>query len=114
MSKAKVKTYASVWDATADTPEEAVNLRTRSADAADRHAHRTKWLDSGRGSRPMRRHPAAHQRSAPRLHRPLLTRRSRQHRRQSRPQQFAVFAVQQAISMQTRACGLLKSPALAR
>ena len=31
MSKAKVKTYASVWDALADTPEEAANLRLRSA-----------------------------------------------------------------------------------
>ena len=31
MNKAKVKTYASVWDAIADTPEEAVNLRMRSA-----------------------------------------------------------------------------------
>jgi predicted XRE-type DNA-binding protein len=31
MKKAKVKTYASVWDAIADTPEEAVNLRMRSA-----------------------------------------------------------------------------------
>ncbi len=31
MNKAKVKTYTSVWDAIADTPEEAVNLRMRSA-----------------------------------------------------------------------------------
>jgi predicted XRE-type DNA-binding protein len=31
MRKAKTKTYVSVWDAIADTPEEAVNLRTRSA-----------------------------------------------------------------------------------
>ena len=31
MNKAKVKTYASVWDAIADTPEEAANLRMRSA-----------------------------------------------------------------------------------
>lgn len=30
MSKQKVETYASVWDALADTPEEAVNLRLRS------------------------------------------------------------------------------------
>ena len=30
MSKAKVKTYDSVWDALADTPEEAANLRLRS------------------------------------------------------------------------------------
>jgi predicted XRE-type DNA-binding protein len=30
MSKAKVKSYASVWDALADTPEEAANLRLRS------------------------------------------------------------------------------------
>ena len=30
MSKRKVETYASVWDAIADTPEEAVNLRLRS------------------------------------------------------------------------------------
>jgi len=31
MNKAKVKTYASVWDAIADSPEEAANLRLRSA-----------------------------------------------------------------------------------
>jgi len=31
MNKAKAKTYASVWDAIADTPEEAANLRMRSA-----------------------------------------------------------------------------------
>src|SRR6266568_1271796 len=31
MKKAKVKTYTSVWDAIADTPEEAVNLRMRLA-----------------------------------------------------------------------------------
>ena len=30
MKKAKAETYASVWDAIADTPEEAANLRVRS------------------------------------------------------------------------------------
>ncbi|MCF8149350.1 MAG: XRE family transcriptional regulator [Burkholderiaceae bacterium] len=30
MSKPKAESYASVWDAIADTPEEAVNLRVRS------------------------------------------------------------------------------------
>ena len=30
MKKAKAGTYASVWDAIADTPEEAANLRVRS------------------------------------------------------------------------------------
>jgi len=30
MSKPKIKSYASVWDAIADTPEEAANLRVRS------------------------------------------------------------------------------------
>jgi predicted XRE-type DNA-binding protein len=30
MSKIKVESYASVWDAIADTPEEAANLRVRS------------------------------------------------------------------------------------
>ena len=29
MSKPKIETYASVWDAIADTPEEAANLRAR-------------------------------------------------------------------------------------
>ena len=29
MRKAKVETYASVWDALADTPEQAANLRAR-------------------------------------------------------------------------------------
>ena len=29
MSKTKVETYASVWDALADTPEQAANLRAR-------------------------------------------------------------------------------------
>jgi len=29
MSRKKSKTYASVWDALADTPEQAANLRTR-------------------------------------------------------------------------------------
>ncbi len=31
MKKVKVETFASVWDALADTPEEAANLRLRSA-----------------------------------------------------------------------------------
>ena len=31
MKKPKVETFASVWDALADTPEEAANLRVRSA-----------------------------------------------------------------------------------
>jgi predicted XRE-type DNA-binding protein len=31
MSKARIKSDASVWDAIADTPEEAANLRMRSA-----------------------------------------------------------------------------------
>ena len=31
MTKTKAKTYASVWDALADTPEEAANLRMRAA-----------------------------------------------------------------------------------
>jgi predicted XRE-type DNA-binding protein len=31
MSKAKAKTYASVWDALAESPQEAANLRLRSA-----------------------------------------------------------------------------------
>lgn len=35
MSKAKTETYASVWDALADTPEEATNLRARRVDAAE-------------------------------------------------------------------------------
>ena len=30
MSKTKIESYASVWDAIADTPEEAANLRVRS------------------------------------------------------------------------------------
>ncbi len=30
MSKPKIESYASVWDAIADTPEEAANLRVRS------------------------------------------------------------------------------------
>ena len=30
MTKSKIKSYASVWDAIADTPEEAENLRVRS------------------------------------------------------------------------------------
>ncbi len=30
MNKAKTESYASVWDAIADTPEEAANLRVRS------------------------------------------------------------------------------------
>lgn len=30
MTKPKIKSYASVWDAIADTPEEAANLRVRS------------------------------------------------------------------------------------
>ena len=31
MTKAKAKSYANVWDALADTPEEAANLRMRAA-----------------------------------------------------------------------------------
>ena len=30
MTKTKTESYASVWDAIADTPEEAANLRVRS------------------------------------------------------------------------------------
>ena len=37
MSKQKIESYASVWDAIADTPEEAANLRLR-ADLMDKIA----------------------------------------------------------------------------
>jgi predicted XRE-type DNA-binding protein len=38
MRRAKIETYASVWDAIADTPDEAVNLRVRS-ELMDKIAH---------------------------------------------------------------------------
>jgi hypothetical protein len=42
----KSESYASVWDAIADTPEQAANLRARRTDAADR-GHRERDMSDG-------------------------------------------------------------------
>jgi predicted XRE-type DNA-binding protein len=53
MNKAKVKTYASVWDAIADSPEEAANLRLRSAlmQQISRIIERKEWTQAEAASR---------------------------------------------------------------
>jgi predicted XRE-type DNA-binding protein len=53
MNKAKVKTYASVWDAIADSPEEAANLRLRSAlmQQIARIIEREEWTQAEAASR---------------------------------------------------------------
>jgi predicted XRE-type DNA-binding protein len=53
MNKAKVKTYASVWDAIADSPEEAANLRLRSAlmQQIARIIERKEWTQAEAASR---------------------------------------------------------------
>ena len=44
-AKAWTDTYASVWDALADTPEQAAHLRALGADATDRRAGQGQWLE---------------------------------------------------------------------
>jgi len=79
------KTYASVWDAIADTPEEAANLRAR-AELMQKIAALLKqreWTQAEAASRcgePLRRHPATDQRPAPGPRLALLARRTGQHR----------------------------------
>jgi len=53
MNKAKVKTYASVWDAIADSREEAANLRLRSAlmQQIARIIERKEWTQAEAASR---------------------------------------------------------------
>jgi predicted XRE-type DNA-binding protein len=53
MNKAKVKTYASVWDAIADSPKEAANLRLRSAlmQQIARIIERKEWTQAEAASR---------------------------------------------------------------
>ena len=53
MTKAKTKTYGSVWDALADTPEEAANLRLRSAlmQQIARFVERKGWTQAEAASR---------------------------------------------------------------
>ena len=53
MSKARIKTYASVWDAIADTPVEAANLRMRSAlmQQIARIIERKEWTQAEAASR---------------------------------------------------------------
>jgi predicted XRE-type DNA-binding protein len=53
MNKAKVKTYASVWEAIADSPEEAANLRLRSAlmQQIARIIERKEWTQAEAASR---------------------------------------------------------------
>lgn len=53
MNKAKMKTYASVWDAIADSPEEAANLRLRSAlmQQIARIIERKEWTQAEAASR---------------------------------------------------------------
>ena len=53
MNKSKIKTYASVWDAIADSPEEAANLRLRSAlmQQIARIIERKEWTQADAASR---------------------------------------------------------------
>ena len=53
MTRTKAKTYASVWDALADTPEEAANLRLRSAlmQQITRFVERKGWTQAEAASR---------------------------------------------------------------
>lgn len=53
MTRTKAKTYASVWDALADTPEEAANLRLRSAlmQQIARFVERKGWTQAEAASR---------------------------------------------------------------
>lgn len=53
MNKSKIKTYASVWDALADSPEEAANLRLRSAlmQQIARIIERKEWTQAEAASR---------------------------------------------------------------
>lgn len=53
MSTAKAKSYASVWDALAETPEEAANLRLRSAlmQQITDHLRRKGWTQAEAAAR---------------------------------------------------------------
>ena len=56
--------YASVWDAIADTPEEAANLRVRAELMGKIAALIGERLDAGRGRRALRGDAIAYQRPA--------------------------------------------------
>src|ERR1035437_8015931 len=73
----KPESYASVWDAVADTPEQAANLRAR-AERMRTIAARLK--QSGRSGKTLRRNAATDQRSAARPGLALLAGRAGQHR----------------------------------
>jgi hypothetical protein len=62
----KSDSYASVWDAIADTPEQAANLRARSELMQNRGTPQTTRLDPGRSGKTLRRNAATDQRSAAR------------------------------------------------
>ena len=61
--KAKIEQYTSVWDAIADSPEQAANLRARADLIRQIGLHTVKRLEAGRGCRAMWRHPATDQRT---------------------------------------------------
>jgi hypothetical protein len=76
----KSESYASVWDAIADTPEQAANLRAR-AELMQKIAARLKqhdWTQAEAAT--LRRNAATDQRSAARPGLALLARRAGQHR----------------------------------
>ena len=54
-----IHSFKSVWDALADTPEQAANLRARCTHAADHRGHRDERVDAGGSGRHMRGDSAA-------------------------------------------------------
>jgi hypothetical protein len=67
MSKIKAETYGSVWDAIADTPEEAANLRARAELMKKNRCYREgKRLDPRRSGSPLRRDPTTRERPSAR------------------------------------------------
>ena len=58
-----IESFNSVWDAIADTPEQAANLPSASRiDAADCSYHQGKRLEANRGCNSLSCHPATYQR----------------------------------------------------
>ena len=81
MNDAETEGYASVWDAIADTPQEAANLRVRSELMNQISALiQQSWLDAGGSGPPLRRNPTPPERLVARSPVALLARRAGEHR----------------------------------
>jgi hypothetical protein len=73
----KAKSYASVWDALADFPRRAANLRARAALIASDRGHCSEEpLDADRGCPALRNYAATHERPAARPRVPFSARRA--------------------------------------